>query len=46
MMKKVKTRAQLTLAAMLALTVLLVVLGVTGIPALGVKNWLPTNDAD
>lgn len=44
-MKKAKTRARLTLAAILLLTVLLTVLGVTGVPAIGVKNWLPTTDA-
>ncbi len=45
-MKKAKTRAMLTLAAMFALTLLLAVVGVTGISALGVKNWLPTTNAD
>ncbi len=44
-MKKAKTSARLALAAILVLTVLLAALGVTGIPALGVKNWLPTTDA-
>ena len=45
-MKKAKTKARLTLAALLVLTVLLTVLGVTGLPALGLKNWLPTTDAE
>lgn len=44
-MKKAKSSARMTLAAILVLTVLAVVLGVTGIPALGLKNWLPTTDA-
>ena len=44
-MKKTKTSARLTLAAIFVLTVLLAVVGVTGIPAIGVKNWLPTTDA-
>ena len=44
-MKKAKTSARLTLAAIFALTVLLAVVGVTGIPAIGMKNWLPTTDA-
>ena len=45
-MKKAKTSARLTLAAIFLLTVVLAVVGVTGIPAIGVKNWLPTSDAD
>lgn len=45
-MKKAKTSARLTLAAIFLLTVVLAVVGVTGIPAIGVKNWLPTTDAD
>ncbi len=45
-MKKAKTSARLTLAAILLLTVVLAVVGVTGIPAIGLKNWLPTTDAD
>ena len=45
-MKKAKTSARLTLAAIFLLTVMLAVVGVTGIPAIGVKNWLPTTDAD
>ncbi len=44
-MKKAKTSARLTLAAIFALTVVLAVVGVTGIPAIGLKNWLPTTDA-
>ena len=44
-MKKTKTRARLTLAAILLLTAVLAVIGVTGIPAIGLKNWLPTTDA-
>ena len=44
-MKKAKTSARLTLAAIFALTVLLAVVGVTGIPGIGLKNWLPTTDA-
>ena len=43
-MKKAKTSARLTLAAIFVLTVLLAVVGVTGIPAIGLKNWLPTTD--
>ena len=45
-MKKAKTSARLTLAAIFLLTVALAVVGVTGIPAIGLKNWLPTTDAD
>ena len=45
-MKKAKTSARLTLAAILLVTVVLAVVGVTGIPAIGLKNWLPTTDAD
>ncbi len=45
-MKKAKTSARLMLAAIFLLTVVLAVVGVTGIPAIGVKNWLPTTDAD
>ncbi len=45
-MKSAKTSARLTLAAILLLTVALAVVGVAGIPAIGVKNWLPTTDAD
>ncbi len=45
-MKKAKTGARLTLAGILALTVLLTVIGMTGIPALGVQRWLPTTDAE
>ena len=45
-MKKAKTSARLTLAAILLLTIVLTVVGVTGIPAIGLKNWLPTTDAD
>ena len=45
-MKKAKTSARMMLALILALTVLLAVVGVTGIPAIGLKNWLPTTDAD
>ena len=44
-MKKAKTSARLVLAAIFALTVLLAVVGVTGIPGIGLKNWLPTTDA-
>ena len=44
-MKKAKTSARLTLAAIFVLTVVLAVVGVTGIPAIGLKNWLPTTDA-
>ncbi len=44
-MKKAKTGARLTLAAILLLTAALAVVGVTGIPAIGLKNWLPTTDA-
>ena len=44
-MKKAKTSARLTLAAIFILTVALAVVGVTGIPAIGLKNWLPTTDA-
>jgi len=44
-MKKAKTSARLTLAAIFLLTVVLAVVGVTGIPAIGLKNWLPTTDA-
>ena len=43
-MKKTKTGARLTLAAIFILTVALAVVGVTGIPAIGLKNWLPTQD--
>ena len=45
-MKKAKTSARLTLAAIFLLTVALAVVGMTGIPAIGLKNWLPTTDAD
>ena len=45
-MKKAKTSARLTLAAILLLTIVLTVVGVTGIPAIGLKNWLPTTVAD
>lgn len=45
-MKKAKTSARLTLAAIFVLTVVLAIVGVTGIPAIGLKNWLPTTDAD
>ena len=45
-MKKAKTSARLVLAAIFLLTVVLTVVGVTGIPAIGLKNWLPTTDAD
>ena len=45
-MKKAKTSARMTLAAIFLLTVVLAVVGVTGIPAIGVKNWLPTTDAE
>ena len=45
-MKKAKTSARLTLAAIFLLTVALAVVGVMGIPALGLKNWLPTTDAE
>ena len=45
-MKKAKTSARLTLAAIFLLTVVLAVVGVMGIPAIGLKNWLPTTDAD
>ena len=44
-MKKAKTGARLTLAAICALTVVLAIVSVTGIPAIGLKNWLPTTDA-
>ena len=44
-MKKAKTGARLTLAVIFVLTVVLAVVGVTGIPAIGLKNWLPTTDA-
>ena len=44
-MKKAKTSARLTLAAIFLLTVVLAVVGVTGIPSIGLKNWLPTTDA-
>ena len=45
-MNKAKTSARMTLAAIFLLTVVLAVVGVTGIPAIGVKNWLPTTDAE
>ena len=45
-MKKAKTSARLMLAAIFLLTVVLDVVGVTGIPAIGLKNWLPTTDAE
>lgn len=45
-MKKAKISARLTLAAIFLLTVVLTVVGVMGIPAIGLKNWLPTTDAD
>lgn len=45
-MKQTKTRARLTLAGIFILTVVLAVIGVTGIPAIGVKNWLPSTNAD
>lgn len=45
-MKKAKTSARLVLAAIFLLTVVLTVVGVTGIPAIGLKNWLPTTDAE
>lgn len=45
-MKKAKTSARLTLAAIFLLTVVLTIVGVTGIPAIGLKNWLPTTDAE
>ena len=45
-MKSTKTSARLTLVAIFILTVALAVVGVTGIPAIGVKNWLPTTDAE
>ncbi len=44
-MKKSRTSARMTLAVLFLLTALLVVVGVTGIPAIGLKNWLPTTDA-
>ena len=44
-MKKAKTSARLTLAAIFVLTVMMTVVGITGIPAIGLKNWLPTTDA-
>lgn len=44
-MKKSKTSARLTLAVIFILTMVLTVVGVTGIPAIGLKNWLPTTDA-
>ena len=44
-MKKAKTRARLTLAVIFLMTVLLAFVGVMGIPAIGLKNWLPTTDA-
>ena len=44
-MKSAKTSARLTLAAILLATVVMAVVGVTGIPAIGLKNWLPTTDA-
>ena len=44
-MKKAMTSARLTLAAIFLLTVVLAVVGVTGIPSIGLKNWLPTTDA-
>ena len=45
-MKKAKTSARLTLAAIFLLTVVLAVVGVTGIPAIGLKNWVPTTNAE
>ena len=45
-MKKAKTSARLTLAAIFLLTVVLAAVGVTGIPAIGLKNWIPTTDAE
>ncbi len=44
-MKKAKSGARLTLLGILLLTVLLTVVGVTGIPAIGFKKSLPTTDA-
>lgn len=44
-MKKAKTSARLTLAAIFLLTVVLAIVGVTGVPAIGLRNWLPTTDA-
>ena len=44
-MKKAKTSARLVLAAIFLLTAVLAVVGVTGLPAIGLKNWLPTTDA-
>ena len=43
-MRKAKTSARITLGLILVLTVLIAVVGVTGIPAIGLKNWLPTTD--
>ena len=45
-MKKAKTSSRLTLAAIFLLTVALAIVGVTGIPAIGLKNWLPTTEAE
>ncbi len=45
-MKKAKTSAKLMLAGIFLLTVVLAVVGVTGIPAIGLKNWLPTTNAE
>ena len=45
-MKKAKSSARLTLAVILLLTAVLAIVGVTGIPAVGLKNWLPTADAE
>ena len=44
-MKKAKTSARLMLAAIFILTAVLAVVGVKGIPAIGLKNWLPTPNA-
>ena len=45
-MKQAKTKARLTLAAIFILTVVLAVVGMTGIPAMRLKNWLPVIDAE
>ena len=45
-MKNAKKKAAALLALTLAATVLLFVVGVTGIPALSIGAWLPTTNAD
>ncbi len=45
-MRKAKTKARVLLLLCLAATVAAFVIGVTGIPAIGLGPWLPTTNAD